>query len=125
MSRPGGTGQQQLQQQNMQLQTVNHDLRNRLGHAEMTMQKMAAQLSSERERYVNLEAEFQGTTEEMQLEVRSATPCCELTPLVACTNHRTPHNLRDGLFTYTETGKGSDPYLGGFPPDWSVATIVL
>ena len=93
MPRSGGMGQQQLQQQNVQLQAVNHDLRNRLGHAEMTMQKMAAQLSSERERYVNLEAEFQGTTEEMQLEVRSATPCCELTPLDACTSHRTPHNL--------------------------------
>ena len=64
----------------MQLQSMNHDLRNRLGHAEMTMQKMAAQLSTERERYVNLEAEFQGTTEEMQLEVCSATHCCELTP---------------------------------------------
>ena len=57
----------------MQIQSLNQDLRNRLGHAEITMQNMAAQLNSERERYVNLEAEFQGTTEEMQLEVCSAT----------------------------------------------------
>ncbi len=40
-------------------------------HAESTMQKLAAQLSGERERYANLEAEFQGTTEEMHLEVRA------------------------------------------------------
>ena len=88
MAPSGGVGQQ-LQQQNMQLQAMNHDLRSRLGHAEMTMQKMAAQLSGERERYVNLEAEFQGTTEEMQLEVCSATTHrCELTPLDAhCTTY--------------------------------------
>ena len=125
MSQPGGMGQQQLQQQNMQLQALNHDLRNRLGHAEMTMQKMAAQLSSERERYVNLEAEFQGTTEEMQLEVRSAAPCCELTPLDACTNHRTPYNLHNGLFTHTETDMGSDPCVEGFHRDRAMATVVL
>lgn len=61
-----------VRQQMVQLQSLNHDLRSRLGHAEMTMQKMASQLSGERERYSHLEAEFQGTTEEMQLEVCSA-----------------------------------------------------
>ena len=44
-------------------------MQTRLGHAEMTMHKMAAQITAERERYSNLEAEYQGTCEEMQLEV--------------------------------------------------------
>ena len=30
----------------------------------------------------------------------------------------------NGLFTHTETDAGSDPYPEGFPPDWSVATVV-
>ena len=37
----------------------------------------------------------------------------------------TSHLVSYGSFTYTETDTGSDPYLGGFPLDWSMATVVL
>ena len=31
----------------------------------------------------------------------------------------------NGLFTHTETDMGSDPYVEGFPLDWSLATVVF
>ena len=31
----------------------------------------------------------------------------------------------DGLFTYTETDTGTDPGSGGYPPDCTMATVVL
>ena len=37
----------------------------------------------------------------------------------------TPHLVSYGSFTYTETDRGTDPYLEGFALDWSVATVVL